>query len=610
TGTYNVLITDANGCTITGSYTLTEPVALSLTSTITNVSVLWGSDGAIDIEVAGGILPYSYAWSNSAVSEDLLNIIAGVYTVTVTDDNGCLLIESFEINQPPDNPGWTYTNTGINHTILIPSTATLVVEGAPLIPGDYIGVFYDSLGTLACGGLIEYTGLTTALPAWGVQALNDGFVTGEEFTWKIWKAIENMEYEVNAIYMPIGSPQITHEQYFAPNGQSGITALEDVEARQEIELMAGWNIISSYVIEEYMALDSLFADIVSNVGLMKDENGQAYWPGYGVNLIGNWVSEEGYRIYMLDIDTLKLAGEEVDPTTTAINLPFGWSYIGYILDAPGDPAVMLNSVISNIDLLKDENGHVYWPIFGFNSIGNMMPDEGFAIFANAATSFFYPVTPVSGTKSFNADIESKHYGTAFNTGNNMTLGIPVSAWETVPAYGDEVSVFSASGQLVGSAVFANTLMAITVWGDNDQTPTIDGLTDNESLIVKIWNQSERTEQILNIDWVQGSPNYETDDIAIAGKVSIIESFTNSLGQNMPNPVNTLSEIEYSLAKDANVEISVYNILGDKLEVIVSKSQSAGTYKVQFDASNYAAGTYFYKLRAGDFSAIKKMNIVR
>ena len=100
-GTYTVTITDANGCTDAASVSITEPSALSATTTSTsNVSCNGASDGAIDISVSGGTTTYAYAWSNGATTEDLTGLSAGTYTVTVTDANGCTASLSETITQP------------------------------------------------------------------------------------------------------------------------------------------------------------------------------------------------------------------------------------------------------------------------------------------------------------------------------------------------------------------------------------------------------------------------------------------------------------------------------------------------------------------------------
>ncbi|MGZ3862130.1 MAG: T9SS type B sorting domain-containing protein [Bacteroidia bacterium] len=88
-GTYSVNVTDSKGCTANGSASIALPQELKLSDTYTNVTCNSGTNGAIDLIATGGVLPYTYAWSNGSASQNLSGLSSGQYTVLVTDANGC-----------------------------------------------------------------------------------------------------------------------------------------------------------------------------------------------------------------------------------------------------------------------------------------------------------------------------------------------------------------------------------------------------------------------------------------------------------------------------------------------------------------------------------------
>ncbi|GAB5525353.1 MAG: hypothetical protein Roseis2KO_32250 [Roseivirga sp.] len=89
-GTYTVTVTDNNGATATSESTITQPTALSAGSVVdSNVSVNGGSDGGATASASGGTSPYTYSWSNGATNASITGAVAGTYTVSVTDNNGC-----------------------------------------------------------------------------------------------------------------------------------------------------------------------------------------------------------------------------------------------------------------------------------------------------------------------------------------------------------------------------------------------------------------------------------------------------------------------------------------------------------------------------------------
>ncbi len=84
----------------------------------------------------------------------------------------------------------------------------------------------------------------------------------------------------------------------------------------------------------------------------------------------------------------------------------------------------------------------------------------------------------------------------------------------------------------------------------------------------------------------------------------------SLSQNYPNPFNPTTIISYDLPTADHVVLKVYDLLGKEVATLYNGNQNAGTYNVLFDASKLASGVYFYQLKAGDYTSIKKMVLLK
>jgi len=84
----------------------------------------------------------------------------------------------------------------------------------------------------------------------------------------------------------------------------------------------------------------------------------------------------------------------------------------------------------------------------------------------------------------------------------------------------------------------------------------------------------------------------------------------SLEQNYPNPFNPSTTIAYSIPKETQVSLKIYDVMGREVVEVVNGKQSAGDYNVEFDAASLASGTYFYKLTAGEFISVKKMVLLK
>lgn len=84
----------------------------------------------------------------------------------------------------------------------------------------------------------------------------------------------------------------------------------------------------------------------------------------------------------------------------------------------------------------------------------------------------------------------------------------------------------------------------------------------------------------------------------------------SLEQNYPNPFNPSTNIQFNLPEQSNVTLQVYDISGRQIAVLVDEPMNAGSHTINWNASNLASGVYLYRITAGDFTAVRKLTIIK
>jgi gliding motility-associated-like protein len=102
-GSYHLSVVDLNGCSASADVTLSEPQALTMELIPSHITCQASGfdNGAMNLNVSGGIQPYSYLWSTGEMTQDISGLTEGYYSVAVTDANGCRKIDSARVNLPP-----------------------------------------------------------------------------------------------------------------------------------------------------------------------------------------------------------------------------------------------------------------------------------------------------------------------------------------------------------------------------------------------------------------------------------------------------------------------------------------------------------------------------
>jgi len=161
-GTYSVTVTDANACTASTTTVITEPTSTMVLVSITNVNSQGGSNGSITANPSGGTSPYTYFWSNGQTTQTISGLSVGIYSVTITDANGCTAIATGVITEPSGcfgfrtqtQGGWGANPNGNN-------------------PGVYL---HSNFANAFPSGLI--VGCTNTLTFTTAQAITDFLPTG------------------------------------------------------------------------------------------------------------------------------------------------------------------------------------------------------------------------------------------------------------------------------------------------------------------------------------------------------------------------------------------------------------------------------------------------
>jgi hypothetical protein len=84
----------------------------------------------------------------------------------------------------------------------------------------------------------------------------------------------------------------------------------------------------------------------------------------------------------------------------------------------------------------------------------------------------------------------------------------------------------------------------------------------------------------------------------------------ALEQNYPNPFNPSTTIKYSIPEDGFVKLAIYNMLGEEVATVVNNVQKAGRYEINFNASNLSSGVYVYRIETVNFTASKKLMLMK
>ena len=366
------------------------------------------------------------------------------------------------VNICNSQPPWFYTTTGNQHHILVPNS-TISYGNSSMQNGDCVGVFYDSLGVEACAGFITYGGASFSIFANGDDISTpekEGFTQFEPMVFKVWRAVDQAIFTATATYST--TFLFPDTSLFKANGISNVILFDvDVVDYQIIGLPAGWSLWSTYINPTEPNIDSVCSPIVSDVMICKNGYGLIYWPPFGLNTIGDIVIGEGYQIKMSSPQNFAVEGIVVDPAITQVQLPQGWSLMGYLLQYPEALTTVMAPIDSSIIIMKNTFGMAYWPQWGLNLIGDMVPGQGYQIKIDSAQSFSFlgntnPPTVLTGPPNNVNETFAACGGIVIDPGSSPII-VSGLCWSTLP--NPTIANFHTTLG-TASGVFTNTMTGL------------------------------------------------------------------------------------------------------------------------------------------------------
>ena len=507
---------------------------------------------------------------------------------------------------------WAFTDfTGSNSTVLVPKNINPKIDTRDFQKGDAVGFFFTRNGALVCAGYGVWNNANMAVTVWGDDSeteIKDGFASNEGYTIKIWDG--QLGKEMNSEFtVASGNP------YFTSDGFTTLASLKGVSTTTHaIYLKSGWNLMSSYVIPTNDSLENIWSILEDKLIISKNNAGQVFIPSYNINSIGKWNHKEAYKSYLNTGDTLKINGLAVNPSNESIIINSGWGLISYLRSSTKDISECLTTLTETSSLLiaKNNAGQVYIPSYDINSIGNMIPGQGYQMYLSKKDTLVYPANGAGRTAPSELTPMAKYILPEYiETGNSAVLLLEIEGNN-----GDEIAVYNENNQVIGSGVIHRNKAAITIWGDNERTSEIDGAKINDEL--RIMNYDVKTGRMSEVkindlfDVVTNNNikdlNYSKDAFFVA-KAKVLDNNSNLSMQVNPNPASDYIDITLKGESEYST-LMIFSNNGKQIADLSSELLTMSGNKLRYNTTNLSSGTYNLILNNGTDKIMKQIMIVK
>jgi len=378
-----------------------------------------------------------------------------------------------------------------------------------------------------------------------------------------------------------------------------------------ITLSLGWSGISAYLIPDDPEVENIFAPVQDELVILQNFDGM-YWPFAGVNTLGNWDDHAGYQVKMESAGQVTFTGILQDNLT--INLNPGWNYLPVLNTCDNPVEELFNPIAGHLQIVKEVAGWgVYWPQFGVNTLGEIIPGKAYFVLVDEAGSLEFPVCGKVGLTHFQ-DLSGLDCGRTLSGLGTEITQTPITHSIAIPKQaisglenGEIIIVYNQNGRCCGAVLYQTQNFVLTAFGDDPTTPQTDGMTDGEAFIFKVFNPASVKEFPLIVEFDEQMP--QSGYFMNNGISAVKRLQTTGIGddQNLdmniwiyPNPSTGLFKLQLDRANPA-IFMEITNIQGS---VIVKENVKNQDFTI--DLSSYPKGMYYLKITKGGLQIVKKL----
>ncbi len=386
------------------------------------------------------------------------------------------------------------------------------------------------------------------------------------------------------------------------NGHSARTDLvvkREAPAQQGLNLMEGWQGISTALIPENPDVSMMFEPVIDEMVILYNQQGM-FWPGENINSLGDWDTYNGYILKMAEDASLVVEGSVMEEYF--VPLYQGWNLVPVFNEISVEE---LFAGVPGFYLAKEIAGTgLYWPLYNILNLPVFSKGKSYFVYMTEDGGINY-MPGISSKSAFYSSPGVIHspWNPVIETANTHTIAFAKPCLEVFEP-NDVIGAFTNSGMCAGVTEIYNDPFALTMMGDDPTTADIDGFSEGSQVILKLFRGRTHQTFIISVDYetmLDNPENFRSNGMsAVAGvKLSPLSASQSEHPEVKiyPNPNDGKFMV---VGITSSFKISIYSSKGQKVYAATLTGISG------IDLHSIPNGIYMVKIDTGSFSYYDKL----